>query len=58
VLLKGAGRETQMHGGIGRPQETGSNRRGSGIHGKAPAKMGCDSGLSLGFASFGVGAVP
>ena len=55
VLFECAGRKPEVHCSIRRPQKSCSNGGGYGIHGKAPAKVGSSSGLSLGFASFGGG---
>ena len=47
VLFKGAGGKTKMNSGVGRPQISGCDRRGSGIHKLAPLALGYSGRLPL-----------
>ena len=47
VLLERSSRQPEMHGGIGRPQETGYDGGGSGIHGRPPLGFDHSGGLPL-----------
>jgi hypothetical protein len=55
MLFQRAGGQADMDSSVGRPQETGYDGRGSGIHEQPPARIDDGGGLPLIIGSYGEG---